>query len=257
MPFQPIVAPNLSAAAASQIRELIAQDVLRPGDQLPGERELAQRMGVSRTCLRGALQTLVTEGLLISRHGAGLKVAEDLGKSISDPMITLLESTPDAVNDYLRFRAMIEGECAATVAAEATDSEIDAILDILTRMQRAHDAEDEEAESRLDTEFHMAIVEASRNVVTIQVARSLHQLLLRFIARSRAVIYGDDKARAQFHSDHRAIGTAIKARDAQAARAAMHRHLRTVEETLARKSDEIARSEMVEKRRAWVAEAGS
>ena len=76
MPFEPIVAPNLAAAAASQIRELIAKDVLRPGDQLPGERDLSTQMGISRTSLRAGLQTLMAEGLLVSKHGSGLYVAK-------------------------------------------------------------------------------------------------------------------------------------------------------------------------------------
>ncbi|MEM6497433.1 MAG: GntR family transcriptional regulator, partial [Pseudomonadota bacterium] len=79
MPFERIVATNLSEEAAEQIRKLIVTDVLRPGDQLPGERELADRMGISRTSIRSALKVLQSEGLLLTRQGAGLRVADDIG----------------------------------------------------------------------------------------------------------------------------------------------------------------------------------
>ncbi|MEM6491851.1 MAG: winged helix-turn-helix domain-containing protein, partial [Pseudomonadota bacterium] len=73
MPFTPVQTPNVADAAAAQLRELIAADVLRPGDALPAERTLAERMGISRASLRAALQTLSAEGLVVARQGAGLR----------------------------------------------------------------------------------------------------------------------------------------------------------------------------------------
>ena len=256
MPFKQIAAPNLSAAAAVQIRELIAQDVLRPGDQLPGERDLSTRMGVSRTSLRAALQTLVAEGLLVSRHGAALRVADKVGAALSDPLILLLQSTPDAVFDYLRFRAMLEGECAALAAENATTPERAAIDEILSRMETAHNTTDPTTEAALDTEFHMAIVEAAGNIVAIQVARSLHELLRRGIAESRALVYADEAARDALLDQHRAINRAIADRDPGAARRALQEHLRFVEDATRARTEEAKRCDLAERRKAWAAEVG-
>lgn len=85
-PFTAVNAPNVSAAAAAQIRELIACDVLRPNEPLPGERDLAKQMEISRTSIRGASQMLVTEDLLISKRGDDLRVAAELGKTVKDPV---------------------------------------------------------------------------------------------------------------------------------------------------------------------------
>jgi len=84
---------------------------------------LATQMGISRTSLRTGLQTLVAEGLLLSKHGSGLFVASDLGKSIVDPLISLMDSSPNSMFDYLSFRRMIEGQSAAFVAENATEAE--------------------------------------------------------------------------------------------------------------------------------------
>lgn len=254
MPFKQIAAPNLAAAAAAQIRQLIVDDVLRPGDQLPGERDLSARMGVSRTSLRAALQTLIAEGLLNSRHGAALRVAATIGAALSDPLTVLLQSTPGAVFDYLRFRAMLEGECAALAAEHATDPERQAIDEILGKMEAAQSASDPAREAALDTEFHMAIVEAAGNRVAIQVVRSLHELLRRGIAESRALVYGDKAARDALLDQHRVIAQAIANADAVAARQALHDHLRFVEHTTRTKVDEAERHDLVERRLAWAEE---
>jgi len=256
VPFKQIAAPNLAAAAAAQIRQLIVEDVLRPGDQLPGERDLSARMGVSRTSLRSALQTLIAEGLLISRHGAALRVADTVGAALSDPLTVLLQSVPGAVFDYLRFRAILEGECAALAAEHATDPERRAIHAILGRMEAVQSAPDPAREAALDTEFHMAIVEAAGNRVAIQVVRSLHELLRRGIAESRALVYGDKTARDALLDQHRSIADAIAHGNAAAARRALHDHLRFVEETTRAKADEAERNELSERRRAWAEETG-
>lgn len=103
-PFTAVNAPNDSAAAAAQIRELIARDVLRPNDPLPGERDLAKQMEISRTSIRGASQMLVTEDLLISKRGDDLRVAAELGKTVKDPVLKLFETVPDTTVHYLAYR---------------------------------------------------------------------------------------------------------------------------------------------------------
>ncbi len=256
MPFKPIDAPNLAAAAASQIRDLIAADVLRPGDPLPGERDLAQRMGISRTSLREALQVLVSEGLLVSRHGSGLWVSEGVGRSLLDPLVDLLDAAPDAVFDYLAFRALFEGEAAALVAEKATKAEREEIARIVAQMAEAREGADDAAEVELDTEFHMAIVEATGNRVTIQIARSLQELLRRGVERHHALVYDQPAERAELLAQHQAIDAAIQAGDAAGARAAMRAHFAHLAEVVRRKEEEGRREALVAERRAWAEERG-
>lgn len=256
MPFSPVNAPNLSAAAAAQIRELIALDVLRPGDSLPGERELAMRMGISRTSIRSAIQALISEGLVVSQHGSGLRVAENLSNSIADPLIRVLESAPDVINDYLSFRAMLEGECAAEVARKSKPAEC-------TEIQRAHNAmlsavenNDLEAATLADVEFHMSIVEAAGNVVSIQIARALHELLRRGVERSHQLSSEDPAAWADLVHQHSLVLDAINKGDAQEAREAMQSHLEFQKTLLKRDQDYKYRLSLTAKRRAWTDETG-
>lgn len=254
MPFEPIVAQNVSIAAARQIRDLIAQDVLKPGDQLPGERDLAQRLDISRTTLRSALQTLVTEGLLVARQGSGLFVAERIGGSILDPILKLIEAGGDAVIDYLRFRAMIEGECAATAATRATADEIGHIAEIHNRLCTAHLDGDRALASRFDTEFHLAIVTGSGNRVAIQVARSLHTLLQNSIRRHNDLTYEEPGLGDMIVEQHARILSAIQDGDASGAQAAMRAHLDHFVTLIERQSDIAARQQLVARRAGWDAE---
>lgn len=251
MPFEPIAAPNLAAAAASQIRDLIAKDVLRPGDQLPGERDLSAQMGISRTSLRAGLQTLMAEGLLVSKHGSGLYVAKEIGRSVLDPLLSLIESSPQAVLDYLSFRKMLESESAAQVAARATPAEKQHIDDIHSALQKADKAGDIEEATRLDTEFHMAIVEATGNVVSIQIARSLHDLLQQIIRRNLAIAYTEGTGRDHLSEQHAAINLAIQKGDPDGARSAMIYHMDQNTALVERSNEARARREIIEKRQSW------
>jgi len=79
MPFQPVTPEKLSTSVVRQIEELILRGILRPGERLPPERDLANRLSVSRPSLRDAIAQLQTSGLLATKAGAGIYVAEVLG----------------------------------------------------------------------------------------------------------------------------------------------------------------------------------
>lgn len=251
MPFETIKAPNLSEAASAQIRKLIADDVLRPGDQLPGERDLSARMGISRTSLRAALQTLVTEGLLVSRHGSGLWVSREIGRALTDPLLALIETSDKAAYDYIHFRIMLESDCAALVAERATPEERAHIDRINTAMQDAFQTGAPQERLDLDTEFHMAIVEATGNVITTQIARSLHALLQTVIRDNHRAAYETHADQIALAAQHEAINRAIQSGDPDGARSAMRDHLLHFEALMRKKADTARRGDVIEKRRQW------
>ncbi|MGB5837618.1 MAG: GntR family transcriptional regulator, partial [Albidovulum sp.] len=103
MPFQKVEPEKLSHTVRRQIETLILQGILRPGERLPSERELSDRLGVSRPSLREAVAELQEVGLLTSRAGAGIYVAEVLGSAFSPALVKLFASHDEAVFDYLSF----------------------------------------------------------------------------------------------------------------------------------------------------------
>ena len=116
MPFRPVTPEKLSTAVVRQIELLILRGVLRPGERLPAERELAERLGVSRPSLRDAVSSLQEAGLLASKPSAGIYVADVLGSAFAPALTQLFARHDEAVFDYLSFRRDMEGLAAARAA---------------------------------------------------------------------------------------------------------------------------------------------
>lgn len=136
--FKRIDQSRTADGICAQIETLVLEGVLRVGDKLPGERELARRFDVSRPVLREALKELESRGLLVTRHGGGTFVADVIGDVFSPAMLELIARHPKATQDYLEYRREVEGIAAAYAAERATDHDKALLTDIMTRMETAH-----------------------------------------------------------------------------------------------------------------------
>ena len=246
MPFQPVQSEKLSSAVVRQIELLILRGILRPGERLPPERELSERLGVSRPSLREAIGELQERGLLSTRAGSGIYVAEVLGSAFSPALVRLFGAHDEAVNDYVAFRRDMEGLAAERAARFGSDLDLEVIDKAYKRMVKAHDKHDAAREAELDAAFHMAIIEASHNVVMLHMMRSMYDLLREGVFYNRAQMFQQLTSRDDLLSQHKAINDGLQARDGAAARAAIERHMDYVEAALSaqRKADrnrEVAR----------------
>jgi GntR family transcriptional repressor for pyruvate dehydrogenase complex len=225
MPFQKIEAAKLSSQVIYQIEQLILRGILRPGERLPSERDLATKLGVSRPSLRDALGQLEQENLLTTRAGAGVFVAEFLGSAFSQPLIRLFARHDEALFDYLTFRRDLEGLAAARAALRASDTDLETIATIFAKMERASQLEDPENEAKLDAEFHLSIIEASHNVVMLHMMRSMFHMLQAGVFYNRRVIFAQQTTRQALLAQHRDIHRALAARKPDLAQAAVNIHL--------------------------------
>jgi len=249
MPFQKIQPEKLSHAVERQIELLILRGILRPGERLPAERELSERLGVSRPSLREAVAALQDKGLLEARAGAGIYVAEVLGSAFSPALIRLFAEHDEAVFDYLSFRRDLEGLAAERAARLASDTDLEVIGAIFAKMEAVQARRSAEAEARLDAEFHMAVIEASHNVVMLHMMRSMFELLREGVFYNRQAVFRQRTTRGMLLDQHRAINGALQARDPAAARAAVEAHLDYVADALrdqraAERNEEIARQRL-------------
>jgi GntR family transcriptional repressor for pyruvate dehydrogenase complex len=233
MPFERVTPEKLSTAVTRQIEKLILRGILRPGERLPSERELAERLGVSRPSLREAVAELQDKGLLSTRAGAGIFVADVLGSAFSPALIRLFAGHDEAVFDYIAFRRDMEGLAAERAARLASDTDLKVIQTVFDKMEMAHDKPNPKDEARLDAEFHMGIIEASHNVVMLHMMRSMFELLQEGVFYNRQVMFKQRTTRGALLDQHRQINTALQARDAIGARDAVIAHLNYVEKALA------------------------
>ncbi|MEM8685751.1 MAG: FCD domain-containing protein [Pseudomonadota bacterium] len=223
--FQRIEQVKVSDAVARQIEALILEGVLKPGDKLPPERELAKTLEVSRPSLRDALNELEQRRLLIARQGGGTYVADVMGSVFAEPIVPLFGKHEKATADYLEFRQQVEGIAASYAAQRATPADRTILEGIFGRMEAAHDRQDAEEEARLDVEFHSAIVDAGHNIVLIQTLRSIYALLKAGVFHNRKLLYENPGARDRLLDQHRAIYFAVLNGDAEAAKLAAEQHM--------------------------------
>lgn len=223
--FRKIDQGKTADAAVRQIEELILQGVLRPGDRLPAERELAGRLDISRPILRDALKILDNRGLVRARHGEGTFIADVIGTVFKAPMIDLVRRHQRAVFDYLEYRRDAEAIAAGHAAERATQSDREILTRVFASIENAHRAADPLQESRADVEFHTAITEAAHNVVLTHMMRSCYRLMAEAVFHNRERLYGNPAWRDSLVEQHRAIFEAIMARDTDGARAAAREHI--------------------------------
>lgn len=232
MPFRPVEPEKLSNVVIRQIEDLILRGILRPGERLPSERELSERLSVSRPSLREAIAKLQEDGLLSSKAGAGVFVADVLGSAFSPALTRLFARHDDAVFDYLSFRRDMEGLAAERAARLGSQTDLDVIDAIFQKMQAAHEASDAEDEAQLDAQFHLAIIEASHNVIMLHMMRSMYQLLREGVFYNRQIMFKQRTTREVLLDQHAQINDALQRRDPAGARAAVVAHLTFVETAL-------------------------
>lgn len=246
MPFEPIHPEKISQTVVRQIEQLILRGILKPGERLPSERELAERLGVSRPSLREALAELQDSGLLTSRAGSGVFVGDVLGSAFSDTLVRLFSNHDEAVFDYIAFRRDMEGLAAERAAIRGTDTDLKVIDTIFKKMEAAHTKRDSTEEAGLDADFHLSIIEASHNIIMLHMMRSMYQLLREGVFYNRQIMFKQRTTRDNLLDQHRAINDALQARDAKAAKNAVEAHLGFVQTALfdqgtAEKNEAIAK----------------
>ncbi|GAA1541609.1 DNA-binding FadR family transcriptional regulator [Microbacterium ginsengiterrae] len=209
------------------LRALIADGDLKPGDRLPSEGELCERLSVSRGPLREAIRTLSALGVIDTRHGSGSYVSElhaaDLIRGLG---LTVGLLPLDSILELYELRRALEAHAATLAAARIDDDAIARLDELLDRLEAVTD--DEEL-SELDHEFHAAIAEVAGN-------DALATLLEVLRARSRAykIFTTEDAAQIKVLSDagHRAILRGLESRDPVAASAAAASHVAQTEHWL-------------------------
>jgi GntR family transcriptional repressor for pyruvate dehydrogenase complex len=201
--------------------------------------------------LREAIGDLAAAGLLVSRAGSGVFVAEVLGSAFSPALVRLFASHEEAVFDYIAFRRDMEGLAAERAARLGSETDLRVIETIFRKMEAAHQKRDPSDEAQLDAAFHMAIIEASHNVIMLHMLRSMFDLLREGVFYNRQVMFRNRMTREQLLDQHRAMNEAVQARDPVAARAAVEAHLTYVEQAFvdqlrAEKHETIARQKLVQ-----------
>jgi GntR family transcriptional repressor for pyruvate dehydrogenase complex len=220
--FQPIETTRLSDEAVLQIKSLIVQGALRPGDKLPSERKLMKKLSVSRSSIREAFRILEGLGLVEVKPGRGAFVTDTSKRRelLSKWTSWLLEHRQEAV-DLLEVRQAFEPTAAAFAAERIEDSELEAIGKTLTIMENSGRAGDIESAVQADIKFHDLISQATHNTLLIKLSESVNHALLEI----RYGYFQDPDNILSSWQHHCQIVEALKRRDPKAVTEAMLVHV--------------------------------
>lgn len=224
---------RLFQSVAEQITGLINAGAFPPGTRLPGERELAERLGVSRVTIREAEIALQAVGRLEIKTGSGVYVSENMvEESAALPAASAFEVT--------EARLLVESETAALAAHNITDEAIERLSGLIEQMRTG----DEAAANEADEEFHRTIAESSNNAAMVHTVTSLwrmRQEINEVKATYDAVCVHDADTRT---AEHEAIFLALKDRDPSRARSAMREHFHRLIEAMLDATERMALEEV-------------
>src|SRR5665648_323816 len=180
MKFREITPVRLYESVIEQIMNLIKNNKLKPGDKLPPERELAEKLSISRNSLREAFRVLESRGLIKSKPGGGRYIREirKNGHSSTENIILSLEKS--SILELLEAREMFEVKIAKIAAQRATPEDIELIGEALNKINE-EEVLKHGKETESDTEFHLAIASASHNFVFVNIIK-LHLDLLKAVS---------------------------------------------------------------------------
>lgn len=211
---------RVSDRVAARLLDSIARGELTPGQRLPGERQLAVQMGVSRVSIRAALQRLKAQGFLAAVQGGGTRVLSSTRDM--DPALTeMIRGKLDNLYDLAEIRLVLEAWAAGRAARNATGELLDEIartIDLMADPARLAQR------GRDDMDFHLAIGKASGSPVYTHILSVIRETLGPMLNFHRHELFdrGDDMTVLE---QHRAVYAAIAARDPERASEAMRTHL--------------------------------
>lgn len=223
--YSPVERISVAEQVAKRLLEMVRTKSLKPGDQLPPERDLSTYMQVSRPSLREALRGLQILGVLKMRHGGGIYVSGLEAADLLGPLQFLITLDSENIEALHESRDMIDGAIAGLAAERIDTAGLESLRALLDA--QANLLDDPLAFRLADTQFHEAIAGATGNPFLVTVSHSLYVLGMeyrRIAASSRTVL-------ARSLAEHRDIVAALVARNPEATREAMRAHLRSVHET--------------------------
>lgn len=224
---QPIRRDRLYQGIVSQIEALLERGELKPGDQLPAERQLAEQFEVSRASVREALRSLELLGMVETRAGGGTFVRHAQADDLARPLSSLI-TRGHTVADVIDVRGLVEPAVAERAARNITETEIAELREILRAQEKKVAAGQPYVEE--DTRFHELIGQAARNELLTTMLGVIWDVL-----RASREEWLQTERRAHSSLDaHRRILAALEQHDPEAARAAAADHIRAVGEGILR-----------------------
>jgi GntR family transcriptional repressor for pyruvate dehydrogenase complex len=241
--FKPIKHKRVYEEILEQIKQMVTEGSLKPGDRLTSERELAEQLQVSRASIREAFSALDMMGILESKPGEGTFIREVSEDSLIKPLSLMLMLYQDNTMDVVEIRDILEAGSASLAAVRATPQDLTIIRDHLNAM--ALDSREGVTGEVSDIHFHLAVADAAGNKVLARLMNTISDLMLETMRYVRQRMFVTPGSKEKLLAQHEAIYNAIAANDPVRAGEAMRSHLQFVrEEIISHEKNDLRQKEV-------------
>jgi GntR family transcriptional repressor for pyruvate dehydrogenase complex len=228
--FKKISPKKISDEIVEQFKDMLSKGELKPGEQLPSERVLAQQIGVSRPPLREALNALQAMGFIEIKPRRKIIIRSLVEKYLEDPLTQVIGDDIQKVFELLEIRRAMESWAAYKAAQRATNEDIEKLELIIEKDQE--NLKNNRDEAKNDADFHVAISMATKNTIQSHLMAAWYDLLWKTQKMSREKIFRKRENRQIIAAQHLQIFKSIKARNGEKASQEVKRHIDFVEKEL-------------------------
>ncbi|HSV29505.1 MAG TPA: FadR/GntR family transcriptional regulator [Candidatus Omnitrophota bacterium] len=213
---------KVSDRVADRILARIASGEWAPGQRLPGERQLAEDMGVSRVSIRAALQQLKTQGFLDAVQGGGTRVISDVA-TIDPALAELVRVNCENLHDLAEVRGILEVWAVRRAAHNARPENLIELAEIMAATEA--DISRGKHKTENDIRFHLAVAKAAGSGIYLHVMGVFRGILQQMLDYHRYELFPTPEDDRTILAHHRAIFEGIKTHNPDAAADAMETHL--------------------------------
>ncbi len=232
MDFKPIKNNKVYEQVIEQIKNLIYEGKIKRGDKLPSERELKERLNVSRASIREAFSALEMIGLIESRHGEGTFIKKNQERNLLEPLSLILLLEENCVEELVELRRVLEVDAARFAAIRADHEELEDMKMYISDLALSSGFEEKSVQA--DKFFHYTIARASKNKVLYDTMVSISEAMDFHIKNTRTKLVSQKESCERFLSQHQKIYQAIQEKNSKEAMQAMNEHLDYVEKLIKR-----------------------
>lgn len=214
--FKPIQPKSISDEIVSQIKTAIMDGSLKPGEKLPSERDISATLGVSRQCVREAINYLKAVGLLDVKKRSGIYAECIASELIKGPLQVIINDI-EKVYELMDIRKVLDSYSTYYAAKNATEEDVGRIGRVLSKLEQTiHDFTKYDYDSEF--EFHLLIAQASHNTMLLHIIDSIYDTIMEAIRKTIDITFSVSKDnRRRMFQYHKAIFDAIRSGDSKKA----------------------------------------
>lgn len=219
--FTPIKQRKISDIVVEQIQNIIAEGQLKPGDKLPGERKIAEELGVSRPPVRDAIKQLIFSGFLETK-GNATYIKAMTQSLIPNPLKMRVEQSIQAYQELSEIRELLECWAAAKAAQNRTTQQLKHLQQIVEEMKTPIN---KRHITQLDLDFHRTVAEMVGNTIYLHQISAIAEIMIPIVSQYREKILTSEEQLELLYGHHRAIYEGIRDQAPEKARSAMEEHI--------------------------------